>query len=216
LNKKQKENHSFFFLFVCYLLDARRLANEQQVKETVDVLLERDEGAVLSIGIEQDGTLGTSLGNVLLKTRLLLKKKKKKKKGEPAGSYLVLALLGVGEVVVLVKEVAAVDREGLAVGRADDTDATAGNVLEAQVEATELATDDKEHAKEALGVLDRGQEGGVHAERQGDLGGLVKVGLEHVLVERHERLEDLVLVVVVDRVLDAVEDLFVREGLLDL
>ena len=66
----------------------------------------------------------------------------------------------------------------LPVPRHDDADATARDVLEANVEPTELAADDEEHAERLPRVLDLGQEVRREPERQRDLRRLVEVRLQ--------------------------------------
>ena len=157
------------------VLDAGAAGGQEQVEDGVDVLLERDGRLVLVLGVEEDDALAAALGDVL-----------------------VLALLGVGQVVVLVENGARVDGPGLLVAALDDADAAAGDVAEAEVEAAELGAHHHEHAEERLRVLVRGQEAGVHAEADGHLGGGVEVGLEDVGVEGDELEHDLLLVLVGD------------------
>jgi hypothetical protein len=94
----------------------------------------------------------------------------------------------------------------------DDSDATSSDIPKSDVETSEVGTDDKEHSKGLLGVLDLWQERGVQSERQGDLcsgseivrshtrlrrtGRLVEVALENVLVEHQQCLQDLESVLV--------------------
>lgn len=85
----------------------------------------------------------------------------------------------------------------LPVPGANDTDTTTSDVPEPNVEAAEVVTDDHEHSKRLLGVLDLGEEVGREAEAQRDLGGLVEVGLEDAPAnslpsERHRQGSGLV------------------------
>ena len=84
------------------------------------------------------------------------------------------------------------------------------------MESTELVSDDQEHAERLLGVLDFGEEIGIEAERESNFGGLVEVGLEDVLVEDEEGLENLEFVLVGGGLTDPVVKLLVREDLLSL
>ena len=68
----------------------------------------------------------------------------------------------------------------LPVPRHDDADTATRDVLEANVEAAELAADDEEHAERLPRVLDLGQEVRRKAEGERDLGRLVEVRLEDV------------------------------------
>jgi len=85
----------------------------------INVLLEGYSGLVLVVNVKQDDTLGTALRDVL-----------------------VLPLLGVGQVVVLVKEGTRIDGVSFLTSGLDDTNAASSNVLESQVKATELGSDD--------------------------------------------------------------------------
>lgn len=149
------------------VLDTRAGRREEQVHDRVDVLLERNGHLVLVLVVEEDDTLAATFGDVL-----------------------VLLLLGVGQVVVLVEERTGVDGVGLATPRLHDTDATTGNVSEAQVEASELGADDQEHAVQGLSVLGFREEAGVETEGKGDLGRGVEVGLQDGLVEDAESGHD--------------------------
>ena len=66
----------------------------------------------------------------------------------------------------------------LPVPRHDDADTAARDVLEANVEAAELAADEEEHAERLPRVLDLGQEVRREPERQRDLRRLVEVRLQ--------------------------------------
>jgi hypothetical protein len=150
-----------------YLLDSRGLSCDQQIEHRIDILVKSNLGLVESIEVQQNGALGTALGNVL-----------------------VLALLSQREVVVLVKEAAEVDRIGFAIPRSDDADTATGNVAETEMEAPEFRSDNEEHAEKRGRVLCLGQERRVKPERNGYFGGLIEVGLEDVLVEGEEGFED--------------------------
>ena len=64
------------------------------------------------------------------------------------------------------------------------------------MESSEVASDDKEDTERRERVLDLRQKVGLESEGQGDLGRLVKVGLEDRLVEDQQGLEDLSLFIV--------------------
>ena len=136
--------------------------------------------------------------------------------GTAFGDILVLALLGVGQVVVLVKQRASVDAVCFAVPTLDDTNTTASNISEAQVETAELGADDQEHAVQGLGVLVLGQEVRLQAEAEGHLGGGEEVGLEDGGVEDAERVHDHLVVLVDGGVADQLLELGVRQDLVDL
>lgn len=68
----------------------------------------------------------------------------------------------------------------LFVPRHHDANTTPSDVAEPDMESAEVITNDEEHAKWLPGVLDLREEIGSKAERQGNLGGLVEVGLEDV------------------------------------
>ncbi len=63
------------------VLDAGADRGQEQIEDTVDVLLEGDPRLVLVVSIQENDTLGTAFGDVL-----------------------VLALLGVGQIVVLIEQ----------------------------------------------------------------------------------------------------------------
>jgi len=135
----------------------------------------------------------------------------------PGGSPVVdsLFLLSAGQRVRLVEQGPRVLGVILATSRSDDTDTTSSDVLEPDVESTEVGSDDKEDSERGQGVLDLGQKVGFESERQGDLGRLVKVGLEDVLVEYQQGLEDLSLFVVAS-LADLTDELGLLQGLLGL
>ena len=64
------------------------------------------------------------------------------------------------------------------------------------MEAAELTSYHQEHSKRLLWVLSWWEKGRVQAERERDLGRLVKVRLKDVSVESRERLKDHKLVLV--------------------
>jgi hypothetical protein len=64
--------------------------------------------------------------------------------------------------------------------RSDDTNATTGDIPKADMEPTEVGTNDHEYTKWLVGVLNLGQKVAREAEGKRDLGRLVKVGLENV------------------------------------
>lgn len=84
------------------------------------------------------------------------------------------------------------------------------------MEATEVAADDEEDAERSLGVFDDGKNLGLQAEADGDLGRLIKVGLEDRLVEDEEGLEDGNFVAVVHGLADLRQKLVARENLVGL
>lgn len=148
---------------------------QEKIHDRVNVLLESHASLVLLLGVEEDDTLGSALGDIL-----------------------VLPLLCVGQTVVLVEHSPRVDRERLAIPRLDDTDTATRDIAEAEMEATGLRADDEEHAEQWLRVLDRWQERWVQAEAQGDLGGGEEVSLQDRVVEGAESIHDKLLVLVVD------------------
>lgn len=80
----------------------------------------------------------------------------------------------------------------LPVPRPDDSDTSSGNVLEPNMESTEIVSDDDENSIRLLGVFDLWQELGCEAERQRDLGRLVEVGLEDApAISSQKRLTDM-------------------------
>lgn len=66
------------------------------------------------------------------------------------------------------------------------------------MESTEVASDDQEDAKWRLRVFNLVEEFGVQAERQGDFGGLVEIGLQDVPVEFQKGFQDGEFVLVGD------------------
>eukprot|EP00123_Amoebidium_parasiticum_P015998 comp23238_c0_seq1/m.37929 comp23238_c0_seq1/g.37929 ORF comp23238_c0_seq1/g.37929 comp23238_c0_seq1/m.37929 type:complete len:480 (+) comp23238_c0_seq1:1675-3114(+) len=173
------------------VLDAWALADQQQIEQGIDVLLEgcHRRSRCLAVHSKQDRALGPSLGNVL-----------------------VLVLLCGCEVVVLIEEGGDVFVECLRVGRADYADATTCNISKPHVEPTELTTENKEHAEHGARVLEFGKEGRVEAEGEGDLCGGVEVCLEDGVVEGQHALKDLLLVAVIDRLADRLLDLIVAQS----
>ena len=77
------------------------------------------------------------------------------------------------------------------------------------MEPSKVAPNDYEHAKGLVRIFDIGQESAIEAEGERDFGRLVEVGLEDVLVEDKERLEDLEIVLVCDRLPDLVVQLLI-------
>jgi hypothetical protein len=172
-------------------LDTGALTGQQEVDDRVDVLVEAL--GVVGVDVGQNGTLGSTLRDIL-----------------------VLEVLGRRQGIVLVEQGSDVAVVVLLASRSDDSDTTSGDVSESDVESTEVGADDKEHAERLLGVLDVGQEGRVESEGEGDLGRLVKVALENVLVEDEQRLEDLESVLVGSVLSDLGVELLVGQGLLRL
>ena len=155
------------------ILDTRAGGRQEQIQDTVDVLFEGHAGLVLVVDVQQDNTLGTAFGDIL-----------------------VLALLRVGQVVVLIEQRTGIDAVGFLVATLDDTNTASRDVAEAQVETAELGADDEEHAIERLGVLVLGQKVRVESEAQRDLGGSEEVGLEDGGVKDAEGRHDHLVVLV--------------------
>ena len=84
------------------------------------------------------------------------------------------------------------------------------------MESSKVAPNNHEHTKRFVRVFDVRQEPAIQAEGERDFGWLVKIGLEDVLIEDKERLEDLEIVLVRDRLPDLVVQLLVRERSLRL
>lgn len=84
------------------------------------------------------------------------------------------------------------------------------------METTELVSNDQEHAKGLLGVLDLWQELGSESEGKSDFRGLVEVGLEDVLVENEESFENLKFMLVSGSLTNLIVELLVRKDLLGL
>ena len=79
------------------------------------------------------------------------------------------------------------------------------------MEPSKIAPDNHEHTERLVRVFNVRQEPAIQAEGERDFGRLVEVGLENVLVEDEERLEDLEIVFIRDRLADLVVQLLVRE-----
>ena len=77
------------------------------------------------------------------------------------------------------------------------------------MEPSKVAPNDHKDAKRLVRVFDIGEEPAIQAEGERDFGRLVEVGLEDVLVEDKERLEDLEIVLVGNRLPDFVVQLLV-------
>lgn len=77
------------------------------------------------------------------------------------------------------------------------------------MEPSKIAPNNHEYAKRLVRVLDVRQEPTIEAEGERDFGWLVEVGLEDMLVEDEERLKDLEIVLVRDRLPDLVVQLLV-------
>jgi hypothetical protein len=84
------------------------------------------------------------------------------------------------------------------------------------MEPSKIAPNNHEHTKWLVRVFDVRQEPAIEAEGKRDFSRLVEVGLEDVLVEEEERLEDLEIMLVRDRLPDLVVQLLVREWSLRL
>ena len=81
------------------------------------------------------------------------------------------------------------------------------------MEPSELIPDDEEHSKGFPGVLNLGQEVRRKAEGQRDLGRLVEVGLEDVLVKNEEALKNLKVLLVENGATNLVVELCIGERL---
>lgn len=75
------------------------------------------------------------------------------------------------------------------------------------MESTEVIANNDEHSIWLVWVLHLREEVGCQAEGQGNLGGLVEVGLEDALVEDEEGLEDEEVVLVGNSTTELVEQL---------
>lgn len=176
------------------VLDTGAVGFKEEIQNGVDVLLEGAGGLVLVVCIQKDDSFATALGNIL-----------------------ILPLLRVGKIVILIKYRACVDGIGLPVPALDDSDTSASDVPESQMETSEFGPDNQEHPKQRLGVLHRRQKLGVQSEAQCDLCGRVEIGfpmtigilinlnktekqpwreeyLQHVLVKGNEVLHNFLLV----------------------
>lgn len=125
-------------------------------------------------------------------------------------------VLGGGQGIVLVEQSPNVGVIVLLTPGSNDTDTTSGNIPESDMETSKLGTDNKEHTKRSLGVLNLGEERRVETEREGDLGRLIKVALDDLPVENQQRLENLDGVLVGCGLADEGVQVFVREGLFSL
>ena len=173
LVRSHEENFILSVQIHNWVLDTRADGRQEKVQNTVNVLFKSNAGLVLVIHIKQDHTLGSAFRNVL-----------------------VLALLRIGQVVVLIEHRACVDAVGFLVAALDDTDTATGNIPEAKMESTELGADHKEHSIEALGVLMFWQEIRVESEAQGHLGWRKEVSLEDGGIEDTERRHDHFIVLI--------------------
>lgn len=110
---------------------------------------------------------------------------------------LVLALLGVGKVVVLFEHVSCVVGPVLNASALDDTNTTTGNISESEMEASEFRTNNKEHSVERCLVLLLWKQLGSRLKpvAQRNLCWSVEVGLQYTLVEAEEVVHDLLLMV---------------------
>lgn len=73
----------------------------------------------------------------------------------------------------------------------DNTDSTPRNILESQMESSEIVTDDQEQSVRWHRVLRGGEESGIESEGDGDFGRGEEVRLENRLVKGDEGFEDL-------------------------
>lgn len=120
-------------------LDTGGLTGKQQVDDRVDKLFK----AQLERGTQvwQDGSLGTTFDN-----------------------QAVLLLLGARQGVCFVEQGSRILVVVFLSTRSYDSDTTSSDVLESNVEASEIAADDKEDTKGRQGVLDGGQKVGLESE----------------------------------------------------
>lgn len=81
------------------------------------------------------------------------------------------------------------------------------------MESTEIIANDEEHPKWRHGVFDFRQEIGREAEGQRDFRGLVKVGLQDVLVEDQEAFQHLELMLIGHCTANLVVEVGIVEGL---
>lgn len=132
------------------------------------------------------------------------------------GIFILTQVLGSSQGIVLVEQSFNVGVVVLLTPGSNDTDATSGNVPKSDMEPSKLGTDDKEHTKWSLGVLDFGKERWVETEREGDLGRLVKVALDDLSVENQQCLENLNSMLVGCGLADEGVQVFVRKGLFSL
>jgi hypothetical protein len=174
------------------LLDSGRLTGNEQVNDGVDKVLEAQGEVGIEVG--QDGRLGTTFDDKAVSANTDLGS------ASQANNFRAilnsLLLLSTGQSVGLVEQGPGVLGIVLPTSRSNDSNTTSSDVLESNVESTEIGSDDEEDPEGRQGVLDLGQEIRLESEREGDLGRLIKVGLEHVLVEDQQGLEDLSLFVV--------------------
>jgi hypothetical protein len=109
------------------------------------------------------------------------------------GDILVLLFLSPSQIVVLVEQSLSVSQVSLLVGRSDHSQTTTGNVVEANVEATEFSADKHENGVRELRVVSAAQETGVEPEGQGGLVLNVEVRLDDRRVENQECAQDIVI-----------------------
>ena len=143
---------------------------------------------ILARNIKQDGSLTAAFRNVL-----------------------VFALLGGSQGVILIKQTAQVDAVGFSVTGANDSNPSTSDIPEAHMESTELGANHQEHSKGPLRVFGGGEEGGVEAEAEGYLVGLVKVGFEYVAIECEHTLKDHQFVLVANRLFDSLPQFFISQ-----
>jgi hypothetical protein len=84
------------------------------------------------------------------------------------------------------------------------------------MEPSELVANDNEHAKGLPRVLDLGQEIGSQPEGQCNLGWLIEIGFEDMLIENQEALQDLEILLVGHGTADFVVKLFIGQRLDEL
>lgn len=113
-------------------------------------------------------------------------------------NILVLESLGTGQGIVLVEQSSLVHRivpliscqrwilciyssfDSLHTLGPNDTNATASDIPEPEVESAEFRANDHKDSKGLVWVLDTGQEGSIETEGDGNFGRLIEVGLEDV------------------------------------
>ena len=153
--------------------------DDEDIEEGGHEALEGDEALVLAVGVQENSTLGTELGDIL-----------------------VLEVLSEGKVEGLLELRSDVLGVALLVTRLDETDTTTRDIGETDVEALELSTHHEEDGEGEAREVHIGEELGVEAEGDGGLVGAVEVGLGDVAVEGEKGVEDLGLHVADDGAVD--------------
>lgn len=125
-------------------LDTWCLTWKQQVDDGVDELFEAQLERGAQVG--QDGGLGTTLHD-----------------------QTVLLLLSAGQGVCFIEQGSRILVVVFLASRSHDSDTASSDILESNMETSEVAADDEEDAEGRQGVLDGGQKVGLQSERQCDL-----------------------------------------------